>query len=96
MLPIALAAGLVVAAGLAAWAWQREHRSRDRLLAGRLRDRFVVTVESGETFVGLLGQVDERTVILHEAAALAANGDRTAVDGELYLPRGRVAYMQRP
>jgi hypothetical protein len=68
----------------------------DRLLRDRLRDRFVVTTVDDRTFDGLLAAIDERSVVLVEAAAIAANGDRAPVDGELILRRDQVAYLQRP
>lgn len=68
---------------------------RDRLVRRALRERFVVTMQSGSTFEGLLLDADENTVTMADAFAL--NGtSRVAVDGVLYLPRFDVAYMQRP
>jgi small nuclear ribonucleoprotein (snRNP)-like protein len=69
---------------------------RDRLLREALRERFVVTLTSGETFDGLLDETDESTVTLVDADALAGDGSSTKVDGALYLPRARIAYMQHP
>jgi hypothetical protein len=68
---------------------------RDRLIRQCLRDRFVLTLHSGETFEGLLLDVDDKTVVLADAFALTGS-DRVAVDGTLYLPRAEVSYMQRP
>ena len=68
---------------------------RDQLIRQALRERFVVTMRSKEAFEGLLLDVDERTVRLTDAYVL--NGrDRVSVDGDLYLPRAEVSYMQRP
>lgn len=69
--------------------------ARDRLLRRSLRERFVVTMHSRESFDGLLLEVDDRTLTMVNATAL--NGqDRVKVDGTLYLPRAEVAYMQKP
>jgi hypothetical protein len=70
----------------------------DRLLKHRLREVFVVTMEGGAAFKGLLYSLDQRSVILREAEAMAAgtDGRHVPVDGELILPRERISYMQRP
>lgn len=60
-----------------------------------LRDRFVVTMTTKETFEGLLLDADDKTVRLVDAYALDGS-TRVSVDGDLYLPRAEVAYMQRP
>ena len=67
----------------------------DRLIRQALRERFVVTMRSQETFEGLLLEADEKTIRLTDAYALTGR-DRVSVDGDLYLPRPEVAYMQRP
>ena len=68
---------------------------RDQLIRQAVRERFVVTMHSKETFEGLLLDVDEKTIRLTDAYAL--NGrDRMSVDGDLYLPRTEVSYLQRP
>lgn len=69
---------------------------RDRLIRQALRDRFAVTLHTGETVEGLLWDLDEHTVILADAATLSDLGRRTPIDGWVYLPRQAVAYMQRP
>jgi small nuclear ribonucleoprotein (snRNP)-like protein len=68
--------------------------ARDRLIRKALRERFVVTLTSGETFDGLLIDVDDRTLTLANAYAISGS-ERVKVDGLLYLPRP-VAYMQKP
>lgn len=71
-------------------------RARDRLLRDALRERFVITLHSGETVEGLLWAVDAHTVILADAASLSPVGQRSPIDGWVYLPRATVAYLQRP
>lgn len=68
---------------------------RDRLVRQALRERFVVTLTTGESFQGLLLDADEKTVRLSDAYALDGKS-RVKVDGDLYLPRLTVAYMQKP
>jgi small nuclear ribonucleoprotein (snRNP)-like protein len=68
---------------------------RDRLVRKALRERFVVTLSTGETFDGLLYAADEST--LHLVDAFAMDGaTRVRVDGALFLPRAHVSYLQRP
>lgn len=69
---------------------------RQELLADRLRERYVVTLSSGETFDGLLVDVDERTVVMQDTSALYADGRKVPVDGDVILQRATVAYLQRP
>ena len=75
--------------------------ARDKLMQRLLRERFIFTLSTGETFDGLLIDADEKTVQIFDAYALIhkANGnvDRLQVDsGEMFLPRDKVSYMQRP
>ena len=68
---------------------------KDRLLRGLLRDRFVVTLRDGASFDGLLVDADEKTVRLVDAFALDGT-KRVKVDGELFIPRAEITYLQRP
>lgn len=67
----------------------------DRLVRSVLRERFVLTLRSGETFDGLLVDADEKTFRLVNAWAVDGK-NRVSVDGELFVPRAEVAYLQRP
>lgn len=69
-------------------------RPGDVLLREHLLERYVVTIASGETFSGLLAQVDDRSVVLRDVKVLSAND--SPVDGELILRRESIAYLQRP
>lgn len=68
----------------------------DRLLRQSIRTRYLVTVESGEAFDGLLLDADPTHIVLADVESVAANGDRLKVDGQLWIPRINVAYMQQP
>jgi small nuclear ribonucleoprotein (snRNP)-like protein len=68
---------------------------RDRLLKQYLRERFVVTLKTGETFDGLLDDWDTQTVQLVNPVAVGEKA-RVQVDGQILLPRDQIAYMQRP
>lgn len=67
--------------------------SRDRLIRAHLRTRFVVTLKSGEAFDGLLIDADASTLILADAWLIEQAG-RHSVDGQLFVARADVAYMQ--
>jgi len=60
-----------------------------------LRDRFVATLRDGASFEGLLVDADEKTFRFADAWALDGK-NRVSVDGELFLPRGEVLYLQKP
>ena len=68
---------------------------RDRLVRQALRARFVVNLCGGESFDGLLMDIDDQTIQLVDAFALDGK-NRVSVDGTVYLPRSEVAYMQKP
>ena len=68
---------------------------RDRLLRQVHLQRFIVTLISGDTFDGLLADADDNSVKLVGAFAVDAK-NREPVDGDLYLPRVQIAYMQNP
>jgi hypothetical protein len=68
---------------------------RDSIVRRSLRERFVFTIRSGESFDGLLIEADERTFRLADAWAIDGK-NRVRVDGELFLPRAEVSYLQRP
>ena len=68
---------------------------RDRLVNRALKERFVATLRSGESFDGLLIDADEKTYRFANATAVDGN-NRVRVDGELFIPRDQVAYLQKP
>jgi hypothetical protein len=68
---------------------------KDRLLRAAHLERFVVTLTTGETFDGLLADADDNSVKLVGAYAVSEK-ETVQVDGDLYLPRDKVAYMQNP
>lgn len=72
--------------------------ARDRLLKKWLRERFHITLTSGETFDGLLDSWDQNHLIFLDAGAVVPVDEmrtrRVPVDGQLFLRRDAVAYMQ--
>ena len=69
-------------------------RSRDRLLRNEVKERFVVTLKAGPMFSGLLIDVDDRTFHFSDVRIIQKSGSEPA-DGQLYIERSNVAYMQR-
>lgn len=68
---------------------------RDRIVRVHLRDRFLVTLTSGDAVEGILIDADDKTLILADALHVDARS-RVSVDGQVFIPRAQVAYMQRP
>lgn len=68
---------------------------RDRVLRSLLRSRFLVTMKSGQTWSGVLVDVDARSLMLEQVEAIGPDGSSTPADGQVYLPRVDVAYVQR-
>ena len=67
---------------------------RDKLIRRSLRERFIATLRGGETFDGLLVEADEKTFRMVDVFATDGK-QRAKVDGELFLPRADVIYLQR-
>lgn len=69
--------------------------ARDRLLKSLLRERFVITLKSGEAFEGLLDEWDDRNLLFLDVYAVTEKS-RVQLDGSgLWLQRDNVAYIQR-
>lgn len=66
----------------------------DRIIRTHLRQRFVITDKTGQTWRGVLLDADPTTLVLADAEAIAHDGSATKADGTIYLPRSDVAYMQ--
>jgi small nuclear ribonucleoprotein (snRNP)-like protein len=69
---------------------------RDRVIAKLTRRRLLVTLATGDTFIGVLVERDNHTLVFTDAAQVLANGDHITADGLLYLDRARIAYLQQP
>jgi small nuclear ribonucleoprotein (snRNP)-like protein len=70
-------------------------RSR-RLIRDLERRRVLVTTTSRETFDGILLDADPGHLVMVDAVQLTDDGKSVAIDGQLWLPTDRVAYLQRP
>lgn len=72
--------------------------ARDRLLRKLLRERFQITLTSGESFDGLLDEWDGQHMTFVDAGVIEAVDEnrtrRQPVDGVLFLQRDRIAYVQ--
>jgi hypothetical protein len=68
----------------------------NQLIADRLAVRVIVTQLDGQSFAGVIADLDDGWLLLREAEQLGPQGSRVAVDGELLIPRERIAYIQRP
>lgn len=89
LVAVALAAG--GATVVAVWP------SRDRLLRRHLRDTVVVNMKSRIAFRGVLFEADRHSLVLRNAEVARPGDDSlTAVDGEVFLPRADVEFVQHP
>ena len=68
---------------------------KDRLLLMAERGRFLVTTDSEEAFEGVLYDWDESNIVLADFCQVSPTGDRMKLDGDLWLPRPRIKYMQK-
>lgn len=71
-------------------------RRTNKLVADRVAVRVIVTQVDGQSFAGVIADLDDGWLLLRETESLGPQGSRVAVDGELLLPRDRVAFIQRP
>jgi len=71
-------------------------RRTNKIVADRLAIRVVVTQVDGQSFAGVVTDLDDGWLLLRETESLGPQGSRVAVDGELLLPRDRIAFIQRP
>ncbi len=55
-----------------------------------------MTLKTGEAFDGVLIEADEAHYILAVSSLVAADGSQTSIDGQLWVRRPDVAYMQVP
>jgi hypothetical protein len=63
-------------------------RAHDKMLRLQVNERFLVTSTTDDT-------LDDEHLVLRNAKALQA-GEWVPVDGEIWLPRFSIAYMQKP
>lgn len=68
----------------------------DRIVRRLLREQFVVTMKNGQTWQGVLTEADEHSLALMDVSEIAQDGTPTKADGQVFLPRADVAYIQRP
>lgn len=68
------------------------------VLKNRWRERIVVTLKSGESFMGVLWSNDSKALVIRQAAAVGAGENRSdlPLDGEVIVLMNDVAYLQRP
>lgn len=76
--------------------WHTDRGNLDRIVTDHLREKYVVTLKSGETFDGVLTDADGRSVVLAQARSLSSDRDPFMIDGCLVLARADIRYFQRP
>jgi small nuclear ribonucleoprotein (snRNP)-like protein len=65
-----------------------------RIFLNLVKERLVITLKNGEAFEGIMLGHDRKVIRLVEAKQLGREAN-VPVDGELYLIRSEVNYMQR-
>lgn len=68
---------------------------RERIMRSHLRQRFVITLKTGDAFEGVLLDADSRVLVVADASAHTGDG-AAKVDGQLFIARADVAYLQLP
>lgn len=68
---------------------------KDRLLLMAERGRFLATLDDEQTVDGVLVDWDENHLILGDASGVTPAGERVPIDGEIWIPRPRVKYLQK-
>ena len=69
---------------------------KDRLLLMAERGRFIITLDSEEAWDGILFDWDKEHFILADPVHISAkDGDRVRADGQIWIPRSRIKYMQK-
>lgn len=68
------------------------------VLRNRWRERVVVTLKSGESFMGVLWSNDSRALVIRQASAVGVGENRSdlPLDGEVIVLLADVAFLQRP
>lgn len=92
MIVILLACVSILLAGcvVVAWRWRPETVARSLV-----RRRCLLTMKDGESFSGVLWQVDRSMLVLRDAASHRPGGE-VPVDGLVVVFRADVAYVQMP
>lgn len=87
---------VVLAVGLALLVWLLAERLIvRRWLAGRTRQQVAVHLVDGTSLVGVLWEVAADVLVLRAARVLdPAGNSEPPADGEVAIPRGRVAWLQ--
>lgn len=74
----------------------RKTARAQKLIADRLAIKVIVTQVDGQSFAGMIADLDDGWLLLREAEQIGPQNSRVSVDGELLLPRERIAYIQNP
>ena len=72
------------------------HQRPERVVAGLVRRRALVTLKDGRTFSGMLEKSDRVVIVLRDATLINDRGDPVSVDGVMLLHRADIAYIQLP
>lgn len=66
----------------------------DRLIRNAVRKRYLVTLDGDEALEGVLIDADANHLVMADVGAMGPEGARRPVDGQVWIPRARVRYLQ--
>jgi len=69
---------------------------KERVLKDLLKERFIVSLVDGNAIDGLFIDADSKTMRLADCYRVTSDGTRMLLDGEMFIPRGNVTYIQKP
>lgn len=69
---------------------------RDRIIKSHLKTRFLISMQDKSAIEGLLIDADKNHIQLADCFAVDNRGNKTSVDGNIYIPRNQILYMQKP
>lgn len=70
-------------------------RRPDRVLRQHLRSRFLITTLSGQSWDGVVLDLDESSLVLVDVESVDTDGQRSTAAGQIIIRRADIAYMQR-
>ena len=68
---------------------------KERVLTSLLKERFIVSLTDGNAVEGLFIDADFKTIQLSDCYRITVDA-RVRLDGEMFIPRGNVIYIQKP
>ena len=71
----------------------------DRVLKNLLKEKFLVSLNDGTSIEGLLIEMDDKTLQFANCQQVVIKDSVTSrheVDGQVFIPRSTILYLQKP